>query len=322
MVGSKLKLWLAVLALVSAQTVAEKPESGRRIGVLMPPIPSVFEIPLLDSLRELGYVDGKTASVDVRRSEGPQDHWRALAHELVRSKPDIIVAIGTPAARAALDATTTIPVVFGVGDALETGLAATLAKPDRNGTGVTAMSTELSAKRLELLLEIVPKARRIGYLFNPATPLGPRMHQEVGKAASVLHVQIEPFEAKNAREIEAALDGIKRSPPDAFLVSSEILFMANRHRIVETIAKLRLPAVFPWRMYVTDGAPLSYGTSNEDAVRRMALYVDRILKGAKPSTLPIEQISEFKLVVNVKAAKAQGMKLPDSVLLRASEVIH
>jgi putative ABC transport system substrate-binding protein len=277
---------------------------------------------LLRSLSELGYVDGRTVLLDVRRSEGPQEQWRALADDLVRSKVDLIVTVGTPAARAALDATHTIPVVFGVGDALETGLAATLARPDANGTGVSVMSTELSAKRLELLLEIAPKVRRVAYLYNPATPLGPRMRQEVEKAASVLHVQIEPFEAKDGREIDATLDRIRRSPPDAFLLSSEILFLANRHRIIHAIAKARLPAVFPWPIYVADGAPISYGARNEDGTRRMAFYVDRILRGAKPSDLPVEQISAFYLVVNPKAAKAQGMKLPESILLRAAEVIQ
>ena len=232
------------------------------------------------------------------------------------------MAVGTPAARAALDATATIPIVFGVGDALETGLAVSLSRPDRNGTGISVMSTELSAKRLELLLEIAPKARKIDYLYNPASPLGPRMRQEVEKAASTLHVQLEPVEARNAQEVDAALDRIRRNPPDGFLLSSEVLFMANRQRIVESITKLRLPAVFPWRMYVADGAPISYGPSNEEGVRRMALYVDRILKGAKPSTLPVEQISEFRLIINAKAAKAQGLKLPESMLLRASEIIR
>jgi len=293
-----------------------------RIGILVPPIPSIFEIPLRDSLRELGYVDPKSVLFDVRRSEGPQQEWRALADDLVRSKVDLIIAIGTPAARAAMDATTTIPVVFGVGDAVSTGLVTSLAKPRANGTGITTMSTEVSAKRLEMLLEIVPKARRVVYLYNPASPLGPRMREEVQAAAAALRVQLDAMQAKDAGEIHQALERVSRNRPDGFLVSSEVLFLTSRDRIIQTIAKARLPTVFPWRLYAVEGGLTSYGASNEEGMRRVAAYADRVLKGARPSDLPIEQLSTFHLVVNLRAAKAQGITIPESFLLRTDEVIQ
>jgi len=300
----------------------DKLSTPPRVGILVPPIPSIFEIPLLDSLRQLGYVNGNTVILDIRRSEGPQQEWCSLADDLVRSKVDLIVAIGTPAARAAMDATTTVPIVFGVGDAVSTGLVTSLAKPRANGTGLTTMSTEVSAKRLELLLEIVPKARRVVYLYNPASPLGPLMREEVQDAAAALHIQVDLMEAKDAREIHAALERISRNPPDGFLVSSEVLFIPSRDRIIQTVAKARLPTVFPWRVYAVEGGIASYGASNEEGMRRVAAYVDRVLKGTRPSELPIEQLSTFHLVVNLKAAKAQGITIPESFLLRADEVIR
>jgi putative ABC transport system substrate-binding protein len=293
-----------------------------KIGILIPPIPSIFETPLLESLRELGYVDRTSVLLDVRHSDGSQGEWRKLADDLVRSKVDLVIAIGTPAARAALDATSTIPIVFGVGDAVVTGLAASLAKPQVNGTGVTTMSTEVSAKRLELLLEIVPKARRIAYLHSLGGPLGARMRDEVQDAAAKRRVHLDAVEVRDIGEIHAALERISKMPPDGLLVSSEVLFIPSREQIIKTVAKVRLPTVFPWRVHAVDGGLTSYGASNEEGMRRVAAYADRVLKGTKPSALPIEQLSTFHLVVNLRTARAQGITIPESFLLRTDEVIR
>lgn len=313
--------WLCfVLAL--PPTRAETPPNAPRIGILVPPIPQIFETPLLESLRELGYVDRTTVTLDVRRSEGPQQEWRKLADDLVRSKVDLIIAIGTPAARAALDATSTTPIVFGVGDAVSTGLVSSLAKPQANGTGVTTMSTEVSAKRLELLLEIVPKARRIAYLHSPGNPLGIRMRDEVKVAAAKRRVHLDAVEVRDVGDIKRALEKLAKAPPDGLLVSSEVLFIPSRGEIISTVARIRVPTVFPWRLYALDGGLVSYGASNEEGMRRVAAYADRVLKGTKVSNLPIEQLAIFHLVVNLKSAKAQGITIPESFLLRTDEVVR
>jgi putative ABC transport system substrate-binding protein len=323
--GKSLRLWMVLfcwLSLAAAALPAGADNRLPKIGILVPPIQSIFETPLLESLRELGYVDHTTALLDVRRSDGSPEEWRRLADDLVRSKVDLIIAIGTPAARAALDATSAIPIVFGVGDAVNTRLVSSLAKPQTNGTGVTTMSTEVSAKRLELLLEIVPKARRVAYLYSPGNPLGVRMHDEVQDAAAKRRVRLEAVEVRNFGEIQAALDRISKIQPDGLLVSSEVLFIPSRDQIIKTVARTRLPTVFPWRLYALDGGLTSYGASNEEGMRRVAAYADRVLKGTRPSDLPIEQLATFHLVVNLKAAKAQGITIPQSFLLRTDEVIR
>lgn len=184
------------------------------------------------------------------------------------------------------------------------------------------MSAELSAKRLELLMQIAPKARRVAYLYSPASPLGPRMREQVQEAARSLRLQLDVIEAKDAGEIEPALKALKKSRPDGFLVSSEVLFLANRARIIAAVNQARLPAVFPWRAYAVEGGVLSYGASWEEGMRRLAIYVDRILNGAKPSDLPIEQLSKLHLVINPKAAKAQGISIPEALRVLSDEVIR
>ena len=314
---------LALLLWACAQLAhAETDKRPTHLGILVPPGPSVFEAPLIDSLQKLGYVDGKTATITVRRSTGAPLDWRPLADELVRANVDLILAVGTPAAQAAMEATQTIPVAFGVGDPVSTGLAGTLARPSRNGTGVSAMSTELAAKRLELLRQLVPGARRVVYLYNPITPLGPRMRDEVQKAAAALQVKVELAEARDARQIEVAMEQIVKNRPDGLLVSSEVLFLANRSRIVAATNAARLPALFPWKAFATSGGIASYGPHNEEGMRRMAIYADRVLKGTRPSDLPIEQLSVFHLVLNPAAAKAQGITIPDTFRAMADEVIR
>lgn len=320
------RIGLATLALLAWAAIGSAPAGDEKrivhLGVLVPPVPAVFEAPLVDSLRMLGYVDGGTATITVRRSTGAPQDWRPLADELVRAKVDLILAVGTPAAQAAMEATQSIPVVFGVGDPVGTGLAGTLARPGRNGTGVSAMSTELAAKRLELLRRLVPGARRVVYLYNPVTPLGPRMRDEVLKAAGVLQLKLDLFEARDAGQIEAAMEQIVRSRTEGLLVSSEVLFLANRDIIVKAANAARLPAVFPWRAFATDGGIASYGPSNEEGMRRMAVYADRVLKGTRPADLPIEQLSVFHLVLNPGAAKAQAIAIPDTFMAMADEVIQ
>jgi ABC-type uncharacterized transport system substrate-binding protein len=292
-----------------------------RIGALVPPVLLSPEEGMRQGLKELGYIEGANLTIE-RRLAGTNDALQSGAADLVRSRVDLIVAFGTAAARAALSATSTIPVVFISGDPVGTGLAATLAQPGANGTGVSSLSSELMPKRLELLQQIAPRIRRVILLGNPDSPLHAGMLREAQKAARTLHIHIIALDANNADELDAALRGIQRNAGDAFTVSSNVFFLSNRAKIAEAVAKAKLPAIFPQRDYHDAGVLMSYGANLKEAGRQMAGYVDRILKGANPGELPIEQMSKYELVVNLRVARAMGLKVPQELLLRADEVIR
>jgi putative ABC transport system substrate-binding protein len=292
-----------------------------RIGALVPPVLISPEEGLRQGLRELGYIEGRNLTIE-RRIAGTNDALQSGVADLARSRVDLIVAFGTPAARAALSATSTIPVVFLSGDPVGTGLAASLARPGANVTGVSSLSTELMSKRLELLQQIAPRIRRVILLGNPSNPLNPGVLEEAQKAARTLRIHMIALDARNADELDAALRGIQRGAADAFVVSSDYLFLANRAKIAEAVIKAKLPAIFPWRDYHDAGVLMSYGANLKEIGRRAAIYVDKILKGAKPEELPIEQMSQYELVIDLRVARAMGLKVPRELLLRADEVIR
>jgi putative ABC transport system substrate-binding protein len=292
-----------------------------RIGALVPAAIISSEEGLRQALSELGYIEGKNLTIDRRRA-GSNDALQSGAADLVRSRVDVIVAFGTTAARAALSATSTIPVVFISGDPVGTGLAASLARPGANGTGVSTLSSELVPKRLELLLQIAPRVRRVILLGNPSSALHAGVLREAQKASQTLSIHIITLNARNADELNAALRGVQRSAGDAFTVSPDFLFLVNKERIAAAVAKAKLPAIFPVRDYHDAGVLMSYGPGAREMGRQAATYVHKILKGAKPADLPIEQISKYELVIDLRVARELGLDVPQDLLLRADEVIR
>jgi len=297
------------------------PQALVRIGMLVPAAIISPEEGLRQALSELGYAEGKNLTIERRPADSNEALQRGAA-DLVRSRVDVIVAFGTPAARAALSATSTIPVVFISGDPVGTGLAASLARPGANATGVSTLSNELVPKRLELLRQVAPRIRNVVLLGNPSSTLHAGVLREARRAAQALQMQIITLDARNAGELNAALRDLRRSTADAFIVSSDVLFLSNKAKIAEAVAKAKLPAIFPVRDYHDAGVLMSYGASTEEMGRQAATYVDRILKGAKPGDLPVEQLSKYELVIDLRVARAMGLEVPQELLLRADEVIR
>jgi ABC-type uncharacterized transport system substrate-binding protein len=319
-IGAKLALAGLVTSLC-AIVHADQPLATPRIGVLNPFPSSTLEEGIRDGIHQAGYTEGKTIILEWRRSTGPEEELRSLAIDLVRSKVDLIVAIGSPATRAALQVTT-VPVVLLSGDPVGAGFAASLARPGGNGTGVSVLTPELVPKRLELLHLLVPQARRIGYLVNLSNPLASGIMADLQTAARKLGLQIETFDAPTVRTLDTALDAIRRNPPDALIVSSEAYFLTYKAKIAQAVRKAKIPAIFTYREYVADGALVSYGPSLKQIGGLLAVYVDKILRGAKPADLPIEQMSKYELVIDVRVAREMSMQVPQELLLRADEIIR
>jgi putative ABC transport system substrate-binding protein len=273
-------------------------------------------------LRELGYVDGQNIAIESRSAEGKDDRLPALAADLVRSKVDVIVAQSGAATRAAQQATRTIPIVMSLAnDPVGSGLVASLARPGGNVTGLTIMAPDLVGKRLELLKEVVPKVSRVALLWNPDNPANAAMSREAEAAARALGVRLQTLETRNHQEIEDAFAAMIRERTGAFLVLSDAIFFTQRRQIAELAAKGRLPSITGTRDYPDAGGLMAYGPDQLDLERRAATFVDRILKGAKPGDLPVEQPTKFELVINLKTAKALGLTIPPSLLARADQVI-
>ena len=292
-----------------------------RIGTLTPLVTTSPEEGLREGLAELGYVEGRNLIIE-RRSAESTDGLQSAAADLVRSKVNLIVAFTTQAARAALSATSTIPVVFLSGDPVGTGLAASLAHPGANASGVSTLSTELMPKRLELLRQVAPQVRRVILLGNPSSPLQAGVLKEAHKAGEALRMQVVAVDARNAAELDAALRRLQHRAHDGFMVSSDLLFLTNRAKVAAAVAKAKLPGIFPWRDYHDVGVLMSYGASTREMGRRAAAYVDKILKGAKPADLPVEQSSKYELVIDLRVARELGLKVPQELLFRADEVIR
>ena len=274
-------------------------------------------------LRELGYVEGKNIVIVFRWAEANNDRFPELAAELVRLKVDLIVASGAPSARAAMQATTTIPIVMtSAGDPLRSGLVTSLARPGGNVTGSTQLGAELAGKRLELLKDTLPNVSRVAFLWNPANESHIPYLKEIQAAARALSLTLLSVEVRSMREFESAFAGMMRERPDALIVTGDGLHRLHLAWIVEFAAKRRLPAMYQLTEYVEAGGLMSYGTNRPALFRHAALYVDKILKGARPGDLPVEQPTTFELVINLKTAKALGLKIPQSILSRADRVIE
>ena len=305
-------------AVLLTTALADQPAIPR-IGVLAAPAP--YERGLRDELLKLGYVEGRSIAIDWRRSRGAVDELRSLVTDLANSQPGLIVAFGTPAALAALEVAT-MPIVFLSSDPVATGLVTNLARPGGNATGVSATGVELTGKRLELLLQFAPRARRIGCLVNTANPIGALQLEQARKAARAFNVELVRLDARNETQLDTALRAITRSALDALLITGDNLLFTNSAKIGGAIRKTRLPAMFPTRELQGQDGLVSYGPSLREAGRMTAVYVDKILRGAKPGDLPIEQVSKLDLVIDLRVAHAQGIKVPEELLYRADEVIR
>jgi putative ABC transport system substrate-binding protein len=296
--------WIGFLAAVSPAALSDRTEVFRQ------------------GLRELGYVEGKNIVFEYRFAEGKLDRLPALAADLVRLKVDVIVTAGPPATRAAKAATTTIPIVMAQdSDPVGNGFIASLARPGGNITGLSTLSSELSGKRLELLKEVVPKLSRMAVLGNSTVPGNAQALKEMELAAGAFGVQFQYEDVPGPKEIETAFRAAGKRRADALLALNNPVLSAQRTRVAELAVKSRLPAMYERLEYVEDGGLMSYGVSSPDLYRRAATYVDKILKGARPADLPVEQPTKFELVINLKTAKQIGLTIPPNVLARADRVI-
>ena len=274
-------------------------------------------------LRDLGYVEGQTIAIEYRWAEGKFERVPPLAAELVHLKVDVIVTAGEAAVRAARQATTTIPIVMASHpDPVGTGVISSLARPGGNLTGLSILAPDLAEKRLELIKEAVPKLSRVAVLWNPDN-LGKVLEFKVTQAAArALGVTLQPVEVRKAKDFDMAFSAILRKRPDALVTFVETLTLVHQTQIVDFVTRNRLPMVAELRVFTELGGLMSYGANQPDLFRRAATFVDKILKGAKPSDLPVEQPTRFELVINMKTAKALGLAFPQSILIRADQVIQ
>jgi putative ABC transport system substrate-binding protein len=321
-VGFIVPLLLSLLA-VPLAAAAQPPGQVYRIGFLStnPPPARVWDA-LLEGLRERGYIEGRNLIFERRFSEGHAERFPEFAAELVRLKVDLIIVPTTPAALAAKHATQTIPIVMPAAiDPVGAGLVASLARPGSNITGLSAVGPELSGKRLELLQEVVPGMTRVAVLWNGANPANAVVWQETQAAARALGLQLHSQDVRGAQDLEGAFARTAQARPEALLVLGDSLLYMSEQPIAEFATQHHLPSMWSRRDSVMAGGLMSYGSSLPDRFRRAAYYVDRILKGAKPADLPVEQPTKFELVINLKTAQTLGLTIPPSMLFQADEVI-
>jgi putative ABC transport system substrate-binding protein len=325
---------LAALVMVALGILAPWPSgwaqpAGKvvRIGYLGTSTPEL-ERHLVEAFRrrlfDLGYTDDRKLTIVSRWAEGHDDRLAALAAELVGLSPDVIVVTGTPGILAARQATSTIPIVMtSSGDPVGSGLVASLARPGGNITGVTIFGPELEGKRLELLKQMASRVARIGVFWNSANPAALGFYQQAQAAAAALGLTLHPVaEIRGVGDFERAFATITEARPDGLMVIADRFLAAHRARIVEFAMARRLPSVFPYKEYVDAGGLMSYAPSNTELFRDAAVYVDKILKGAKAGNLPVQLPTKFELVLNLKVAKALGLRIPNSLLMRADHVIE
>jgi putative ABC transport system substrate-binding protein len=326
MTPRRVALAAAAAACLAALPLAALAQPGRlrRVGYLASGSPIGPAGSTRKALRELGWVEGQNIIVEHRFAAGRLDRLPALADELVRLEVDVIIATGSSAALAAKRATGSIPIVMGgVGDPVGIGLVASLARPGGNITGVAySVGLETFGKALELFKEALPALRRIAVLSNPGNPSHPLAISEVERTARSLGLQLQLLEARRVEDFDGAFAAIAREGVGAVFVLTEALFLSQSERLAALVAKHRLASLFGARENVVLGGLMSYGPSLDEQARRTALFVDKILKGARPADLPIEQPTTFELVINLKTAKALGITMPQSLRLRADEVIE
>ncbi|HVR93772.1 MAG TPA: ABC transporter substrate-binding protein [Casimicrobiaceae bacterium] len=327
--GAGSALLLGLLAFAVAPLAAEAQQAGKvyRIGYLSTPTRESVEHGLaafLRTLRALGWIEGQNLIIEYRWAEGNVERLPALAAELVRGKVDVIVAPAGSAALAAKNATSTIPIVMiFASDPVETGLVASLRRPGGNITGTTfTPGPEIFGKQLQILKEAVPHASRVAILSNPADPSFALQVRQVEATARSLGIRLQHVEARGPEEFDSAFAAMARDRADALLVTGTSTFLAHRTRLAELAVKGRLPTMHSFRESVEAGGLMAYAVNMADFVGRSAVYVDKILKGAKPADLPIEQPTKFELIINLKAAKALGITVPQALVLRADEVIQ
>jgi putative ABC transport system substrate-binding protein len=275
-------------------------------------------------MRGLGYVEGKNVMYEARFADGFSERLPGLAAELVQLKMDVIATIGGTATAAAKQATSTIPIVMAAfaGDAVETGLIGSLARPGANVTGLTDESVLLSAKRMELLKEALPKARVIAILWNANEPAMTLRYREIERAARNLRVEVRAIGLRGPTDFDEAFSAMTRDRPDAMFLVADSLTTANRKQVVEFATSQRIPAMFEWNFIVREGGLMSYGVSVEDSYRAAARYIDRILKGANPADVPAEQPTRYYLTINRKTATMLGLTLPQPLLIRADDIVE
>ena len=323
--GATLGFVLSIL-LSSFAAEAQEPSKTARIGFLSLSAGPTSTMDIAPGLRELGWIEGRNIAIEYRWAANREDQLPVLAGELVRLKVDVLVTASTPAALAAKRATATIPIVVTfVADPVGSGLVASLARPGGNITGLTTLATGLVAKRLELLKTVVPGSTRIAVLRQPGA-LGERamrdMVEETQVAGRALGLHLQFVEARQSEDLEQAFAAMKEARVGGLLVFPNPMLFEARRSIVAHAAKGRVPAVYPWREAASAGGLMSYATNFPDMYRRAATYVDRILRGAKPADLPIEQPTRFELVINLKTANALRLTIPQALLQRADEVIR
>ena len=315
---------LTVILILAPLAEAQSARQVWRIGYLGTSSPAL-EPNLVNAfrqgLREFGHIEGQDIVIEYRWAEGKYDRFPELAAELVRLKVDVILTAGTPGALAAKQATRTIPIVMAVvADALAYQLVASLAQPGGNVTGLSTLARDLQGKQLEFLKEIVPRLSRIAVLVNPSNPFNDVLGRE--QVQQALRLKLELFEVKAAEEFEAVFAAIARQRPDALFMIADRFLLAHRARIVAFAARQRLPGMYPYKEFVEAGGLVSYAPSYPEMFRRSATYVDKILKGAKPADLPVEQPTKFELIINLKTAKALRLTIPQTLLQRADQVIQ
>ena len=305
-------------------SLAQQQNKVWRIGYLngsSRPLDGLPPDALRQGLAELGYVEGRNVAYEGRWGEGKAASLRGLATELVRLRVDAIVVSGGLASEAVKNATSTIPIILGGGgDAVRTGLVASLSHPGGNVTGMSDLDTELSAKRLEILIEMVPKAARMAVLWNADDFAMTLRYREIAKAAGDLRVAVQAVGVREPEDFAVAFAAMTRERPDALFLVADALTGLNRKRVIEFAAAHRIPAMYEFDASVRAGGLISYGSRIDDNLRRVAYYIDRVFKGAKPADLAMEQPTRFYLFVNLKTAKALGITIPSSILLRADVV--
>jgi putative tryptophan/tyrosine transport system substrate-binding protein len=308
----------------AAEALQAQDEKLYRIGMLertSPEINAANVAAFRQGLRERGYIDGQNLVIEYRSAEGRDERFPDLAAELVGLKVNLILTRGTPAALAAKHATATIPVVFtGVGDPVGQGLVASLARPGRNVAGLSAAVTEIFPKRVQLIMELVPKAARLAALFNMSNPALPRQWREVEMAARSLSVEPHLLDVRKPEDLAPAFDAAGRQRADALIVGLDTLTQANQHVIVDLAAKRRLPAIYASLEFA--GGLAVYGVNYPEMYRQAASFASKIFKGAKPEDLPVEEPTRVELVINLRTARAIGLTIPQSVLFRADRVIE
>jgi putative tryptophan/tyrosine transport system substrate-binding protein len=322
-------LLTSLAGVLTAPLAIEAQEAGKkaRIGVLLLPpraeAGGTYIRALREGLRELGYVEGQNLLLEIRSAEGRPDLLPALAAEILTTRPDVLVTSGSEAILTLKRATGVVPIIMAtVMDPVALGIAGSLAHPGGNLTGLAIMSLDLTAKRLQLLKEAVPRLSRVAVLWNPANPGNVLQLREVETASQILGLRWQGVAVRRPDELAGAFEEIVGAKSNGILAIEDSMLVSHRSRIVESVARTRLPAMYAFRQFVDAGGLMSYGPNVPESFRRAAVYVDKILKGAKPADLPVERPTKFELVINLKTAKALGLTIPPSLLARADQIIE